>query len=138
MNSQFNVVNYPTINELNGFFIKNKKNQKTFRYYKNRDFEVVKNHIKTILFYIDETPVCYGHIDKDENNDIWLGIMVCDNCKGLGYGDLMMDKLLEDINYTIFLTVDRENIGAISLYLKKGFYFLEDNENYYKMSYKKK
>jgi ribosomal protein S18 acetylase RimI-like enzyme len=50
----------------------------------------------------------------------------------------MMDKLLEDINYTIFLTVDRENIGAISLYLKKGFYFLEDNENYYKMSYKKK
>lgn len=98
----------------------------TFRYFSNRSLSVLDNHLCTLLLLIDKNPVCYGHLDKDGDN-IWLGIAVAEKYQGQGLGSLMLNNLLEyskannvDI---IYLTVDRDNIKAISLYEKNGFIF---------------
>lgn len=122
----------PNIDDLTLFFNENQINQKYFRYYKKRNFDVVKNHIKTILIKDNEKILGYGHLDK-EDDKIWLGIIVSDNNIGKGIGNQIMDKLLENINSEIYLTVDIENINAIVLYLKKNFVFQERKETYYIM-----
>ena len=122
----------PNIDDLVLFFNTNQSNQKHFRYYKNRDFNVTKNHLKTLIFKENDEILGYGHLDK-ENDIIWLGIMVSDNHIGKGIGNQIMDKLLENINDEIYLTVDIQNINAIILYLKKKFIFQEKKETYYIM-----
>lgn len=122
----------PSVNDIKLFFDSNSVNQEKFRYFKKRNFDVIKNHIKTILLINENKTIGYGHLDS-ENDNIWLGIIVCDECKGLGYGSLIMDKLIDNFNKDIILSVDKDNISAMNLYIKKGFYFLSEHENYYKM-----
>jgi ribosomal protein S18 acetylase RimI-like enzyme len=129
---EITVKNKPLIEDLDFFFKTNPKGQETFRYYLTRDYSVINNHIKTVLFFDGSTPIAYGHLDNDGQN-IWLGIMVSDNCNKKGYGMKMMDYLLEGVNYSICLTVDKSNINAYNLYIKKGFQIISENDLYYKM-----
>jgi len=66
-----------------------------------------------------------------------LGIIVADKYTGLGYGDFIMDDLLKNQNEDVYLTVDKNNKRAISLYNKKKFSIVEENDNYFLMIKKK-
>lgn len=106
----------------------------TFTYFKKRQLNIINNHVLTILGYIDDKPIAYGHLDK-ENNDIFLGICIVDKFKGKGYGNYIMKELCNFANtnnLTLKLSVYKENINAIKLYQKFGFIFLsETNESYF-------
>lgn len=122
----------PTEGQIESFFNVNPINQKTFRYFKKRNFDVIKNHKKTILIFENESYLAYGHLDV-ESNKTWLGIMVCDECIGKGIGTKLMKKLLEGVNEEIFLSVDKNNTSAIKLYKKNNFILTEEHENYFIM-----
>jgi|688.fasta_scaffold210047_3 hypothetical protein len=122
----------PTVEQIKEFFKANPRNQKTFRYFKKRNFDVIKNHKKTILIFENELYLAYGHLDF-ESNKTWLGIMVCDKCVGKGIGTKLMKKLLEGVTEEIFLSVDKNNNSAINLYKKNNFILTEEYENYFIM-----
>ena len=96
---------------------------KTLRYYKERDIETaMKSHIVTFIGINDETPVAYGHLDK-EDDVVWLGIAVAEHCRGLGLGTQMMQALIDyadENRHQLKLSVDVGN-PAISLYRNFGF-----------------
>lgn len=107
-------------------FLDNMGNSKKyFRYYEKRNFDVIENHIYTIIG-LDEfqNPISYGHLDI-ENNVVWLGICVKEKETGKGLGKAIIKEL---INYAvkinirkIRLSVDNLNKAAINLYLKMNF-----------------
>jgi len=121
--------NSPSIELLETFFNNNPKNQSTFRYFKNRSFDSIKNHITTLLLYQNNNIVGYGHLDK-EDDIIWLGVMVGDNYTKKGLGNIIVDRLIQESPNDIHLSVDKENIIAKNLYTKKGFYPIKEEENY--------
>lgn len=95
-----------------------------FRYFEQRSFDVINNHIITVLLYDINEPVGYGHLEK-ENGKIWLGIVISDGKKGKGYGKYLMEYLVK-FNYNtyrepIYLTVDIKNRVAINLFEENGF-----------------
>ena len=99
---------------------------KTFRYFNKRDKSVLKNHLITLLYFVDNLPICYGHLDHDVSNGrIWLGVAVIEAFLGKGYGKLMLNDLIEFAKTKqvekIYLSVDRENIKASRLYQKFSF-----------------
>lgn len=119
----------PSIELLESFFNDNPKNQNAFRYFKNRNFDSIKNHILTLLMYQNGNIVGYGHLDK-ENDTTWLGIMLGDEYIGKGLGGIILDKLIQSSTNDIYLSVDKENLIAKNLYIKKGFYTIEEKEKY--------
>lgn len=123
-------------NQLKKFLDENEFGKKTFRYYEKRNLEIIDNHICTILFENNGETVGYGHLDK-EKDIVWLGIMVGDRFKGLGYGKKIMSQLINKYENEIYLTVDKDNIVAASLYKKFGFTIIEENEIFYKMKLKR-
>lgn len=103
-----------------------------FRYFESRSFDVLENHITTLLIFEDNLPVCYGHLDQDSSK-VWLGIAVAQDYKGKGYGSIMMNELIQhaknnDIQ-AIYLAVDTKNIVAKSLYEKHGFFTIKENDD---------
>lgn len=95
-----------------------------FRYFSNREYEVIHNHVSTLLLLKDGEPVVYGHLDKDGDN-VWLGIAVIESQKGLGLGKFMMRQLIE-LAYKnelsrLVLRVDKDNTAAFNLYCRYGF-----------------
>lgn len=96
---------------------------KTFRYFNHRPVTAVSAHLCTMIGLDGDTPVSYGHLDV-EDGVVWLGICVAEPEKGKGYGDLMMDALLE-YRGEISLGVDADNISAQKLYEKKGFRYIK-------------
>ena len=107
----------------------------TFRYFKSRSIDIIKNHILTIMFLDDEIPIGYAHIDYE--NKYWLGICILDAYQGKGLGNKMMEYILNHEKITvlndIYLTVDSTNENAIKLYKKFNFSIVELTENYYIM-----
>jgi ribosomal protein S18 acetylase RimI-like enzyme len=115
-----------------------------FRYYNKRDITVIKDHFLTCIGTIQDKPVAYGHIDysKDENK-YWLGICLLDEFQGKGYGKQMMNALIDIFNNsthidTLYLTVDKDNTKAISMYKKYLFSIIAEGESYYMMCLNKK
>jgi len=110
--------------------------KKSFRYFSTRKVEMVKSHVYNIIAVANDIPMAYGHLDKDENNNLWLGILVSDQCVGKGYGKLIMKKLIDffmQINYNeLYLTVDKENKVAQKLYEKFGFVIQEEKKYNFK------
>jgi GNAT superfamily N-acetyltransferase len=100
------------------------KSLSTFRYFLTRELECVANHIVTLLFYKDRTPVAYGHLDR-EGQETWLGVCVIDAEIGNGYGEAMTRELLNRAKKheiaKIRLSVDEQNEAARCLYKKLGF-----------------
>ena len=122
--------------ELDEFIKSNINGAKTFRYFSKRPYSVIKNHIYTCLYYIDDVCVGYGHLDF-EDKKTWLGIIVSDTEVGKKIGDQIMDDLIFKSKEDIYLTVDTNNDLAVHLYKKKGFEILENKINYYLMKLKK-
>ena len=118
-------------------FLKNKISD-YFRYYTKRDTNAINNHTVTYIGIIQNKPVAYGHIDysKDENK-YWLGICLLEGYQGKGYGKQMMNALIDIFNNTdidtLYLTVDKENSKAISMYKKYSFNIIDEEESYYLM-----
>ena len=118
-------------------FLKNKISD-YFRYYTKRDTNAINNHTVTYIGIIQNKPVAYGHIDysKDENK-YWLGICLLEGYQGKGYGKQIMNKLIDTFNNTdidtLYLTVDKDNTIAISMYKKYSFNIIDEEESYYLM-----
>ena len=95
-----------------------------FRYFKKRSFDIIENHIHTILLYELNNVVGYGHLEK-ENNKTWLGIVLDDKNRGKGYGKYLMEHLinlfLKRQDDSLYLTVDIKNKAAIKLFENSGF-----------------
>lgn len=119
-------------------FIDNAGNSlNSFRYFNNRDIKCINNHIVTTLLYKNDTPIAYGHLDKD-GEKVWLGICVSEKHKKMGFGNLIMKELIMQANKLkierINLTVDTNNSSAIKLYEKIGFSIVNKlKENVYLM-----
>ena len=115
------------------FSVKDSSN--TFRYFDNRDFSCIENHLFTVLIYEKDKPVGYVHLDP-EDNITWLGIYLLPDYRSKGYGKIIMGILLSHAKNDIQLTVDKINIGAITLYDNFGFTITDENEKYYRMEFK--
>lgn len=96
----------------------------TFRYFNSRPYNVISNHLLTIVAFKDGMPVGYGHLDR-EDEKVWLGIAVAENSKGLGLGKKIMTALTtyadKESIPEISLTVDEINVVAIKLYKQYNF-----------------
>jgi RimJ/RimL family protein N-acetyltransferase len=107
----------------------------TFRYFKTRSINILKNHILTIMLLDDDLPIGYAHIDYE--NKYWLGICILDTYHGKGHGNRMMEYIFNHEKITvlndIYLTVDATNENAIKLYKKFNFSIVELTEKLYIM-----
>lgn len=92
---------------------------KTFRYYQSRTSSHFENHIYHFLAQKKNDIVGYGHLDYDDK--LWLGMFVTDKFVGLGYGKKILQTLINFSKKDINLSVDKNNISAINLYLGSGF-----------------
>lgn len=124
--------NSPKITDVKRFIESNPIGTKKFRYFNKRNFDIISSHIKTLLIIENEKILGYSHLDK-ENDDVWFGIMICDDCVGLGYGSVLLKETLSDYNGVVKLSVDKDNIVAIKLYKKNNFRILESHNDYYIM-----
>jgi len=118
------ITNY-NIKQLEDFIKSIGTSSRSFRYYNSRDISIIKNHITTFLLY-DNKFVGYGHLDQ-EDSKVWLGICVTQGSLGKGYGQKIMQRLIDSYNGTINLSVDQDNHRAIALY--KLFNFLETHRS---------
>jgi GNAT superfamily N-acetyltransferase len=107
-----------------------------FRYYKKRNFDVLKNHKYTCLYYYNSDCAGYGHLDL-ESDKIWLGILISTKFQGMGIGSVIMDDLIYNSDKDIHLTVDLNNYNAITLYEKKNFIKIYQNDKFYTLKLKK-
>jgi len=95
-----------------------------FRYFANRCIgKAVRTHIYTVVAVVNDKTVAYGHIEYESK--YWLGICVLPNQQGKGYGRDMVKHLIDTAKEKrlpkLDLTVDSDNVKAISLYKKVGF-----------------
>lgn len=104
-----------------------------FRYFNKRNIDIIKNHVITILLLEDETPIGYAHVDFD-NDKYWFGICILEKYHGLGYGTKIIDYIFnhELVKKTkqVYLSVDRSNLIALSLYKKHNFYIIDETDSY--------
>jgi GNAT superfamily N-acetyltransferase len=128
-------ISLPNLHKLNNFIGKIGKSSTSFRYFKSRKPEdAIKFHKHTLLFYKDSEVIGYGHLDLDSNdNKLWLGICVIDKYCGMGYGKIIMEKLISLQDEDIYLSVDRSNLPGVNLYKKFGFKTIDSNEKYFIM-----
>lgn len=103
----------------------------SFRYFKSRPISVIANHLCTVLLFVNNEPIGYGHLDK-EGNDVWFGIAVCQDFLGQGNGKIIMEYLIDKADYLrlpeLKLSVDESNVQAIKLYKKLGFVKLREKD----------
>lgn len=96
----------------------------SFRYFKSRPISVIDNHLCTVLLLLNNEPIGYGHLDKEEN-DVWFGIAITQAFLGQGNGNIIIRYLIEkadDLKLPeVKLSVDKNNVQAIKLYNKYGF-----------------
>ena len=105
----------------------------SFRYFNKRPLSVIDNHVTTCLLLENGDPICYGHLDKEEDI-VWLGIAAVEGQTGKGLGRKMMTYLVEkgrelDLPF-IQLSVDLDNVAAQRLYEKFGFTILKKTTHY--------
>jgi len=121
----------PSVIQVKEFISSLTEELNTFRYFKTREFETINNHVVTLLVRYDDTIVGYGHIDYDKsNNRLWLGLVVSKQYQTLGLGTMLIKELIKDRN-DIYLSVNKDNTKAISLYVKNGFKLKDEKTNYF-------
>lgn len=101
----------------------------TFRYFKNRNFEdAIKTHVVTIMY----STFGYAHIDRDSKSGrYYLGICVMPEKQGNGIGKKLLNMIFKLHKGDTYLTVDKTNIPAISLYEKYRFVRIDESETSY-------
>ncbi len=96
----------------------------SFRYFNTRAYDVLKNHVYTCLLYVQQKAVGYGHLDQEDDR-IWIGIVIKKEWQGHGLGFKMMNHLLDKASelglVSVHLSVDIVNKKAFDLYRKLGF-----------------
>jgi perosamine synthetase len=96
----------------------------SFRYFKNRPYEVIGQHLCTLLLSNAGVDIGYGHLET-EAGVTWLGIALADGELGRGWGRVLMQRLLEEASARgvaeLSLRVDRDNVRGIRLYEQYGF-----------------
>jgi len=134
-NIDFKKISKSNLPLLRSFLSKLSPELKNFRYYLKRDLSVIKNHLSTILLYVGDAAVGYGHLDQEDGR-VWLGIVVRQSAQGKGYGQMIVKELITQAKMAkvaeIFLTVDNDNSPAESLYKKFGF-VLKSAEDHHKL-----
>jgi GNAT superfamily N-acetyltransferase len=127
-------INLSNIHLVNSFLERLGSGKNTFRYFEKRPIQIIVNHVITLLLLNEEIPVAYGHLDR-EGDTVWLGTAVIEDMKAKGYGKMMLEHLVREAKKrkitAICLTVDKENMPAISLYEKSGFKLREDRGSYF-------
>lgn len=105
----------------------------SFRYFKNRVFEdAIKTHVVTLMY----STYGYAHVDLDaKSGRHYLGICVLPEYQGKGVGKRLLNLLLKLYTGDIYLTVDKDNARAISLYETYEFVRIQESETTY--TYKK-
>jgi len=102
----------------------------TFRYFKTRNIDVVKNHVITTVLLDDDRAVGYAHIDYE--NKHWFGICILNEYQGKGFGNKMMNHIFNNEKIKkleeVYLTVDLINEKAMKLYEKFNFFTIEKNK----------
>ena len=96
----------------------------SFRYFKNRVFEeAIQTHKITMLYSAeDKKDVAYAHIDVDgRTGRPFFGICVLREYQSKGIGKQLTNDILQRFSDAVYLTVDNDNLSAISLYKKFGF-----------------
>jgi ribosomal-protein-alanine N-acetyltransferase len=87
---------------------------------------VLENEISVVGYGILSIAAGEAHI---------LNLCVNPECRGLGYGDRILEAIIERAQYaevsTIFLEVRPTNSNALSLYRKKGFNKIAKRPAYY-------
>ena len=128
-------INSSNLHKLTNFIGKIGKSSTSFRYFESRKPEdVIKFHKHTLLFYKDGEVIGYGHLDLDSNdNKLWLGICIIDKYCGMGYGKIIMKKLISLQDEDVYLSVDRSNLPGVNLYKKFGFKTIDSNQKYFIM-----
>ena len=125
-----------SINNKNTYLIKDFINNAgdsliNFRYFSNRNLDVLKNHLHTCVILSKNCTIAYGHLDSEDGN-IWLGVAVAQKFRSKGLGKKIVMHLIKyatDNNLNkIKLSVDTSNVKAINLYKSLGFNFLESND----------
>jgi ribosomal protein S18 acetylase RimI-like enzyme len=117
-------------NEVSRFLAGAGDSLSSFRYFDKRPVEQIKSHIVTLLGYLGDEPVAYGHLEE-ENRVVWLGVCVSQAHKGKGFGSSIVDELISSASSKgvreIRLSVDSSNAVAKKLYESRGFENLSDN-----------
>lgn len=114
---------------------KNPNISKTFRYYETRSLSNFKNHKHHFFLKVENEVVGYGHLDFE--GKLWLGMFVTDNFIGQGYGKIILQKLIDISEHDLYLSVDKDNISAINLYLRNGFKIYDQTEEIFYCRLKK-
>lgn len=117
-----------TTKKLTAFLSSLGKGNGSFRYFQNRNLDVVFKHDVSILLENEAAPIGYGHIET-ESGVSWLGIAVAEDYVGKGWGKLIMTKLVNAAMHAAIerlnLKVDRTNVSAVRLYQSFGFVAVE-------------
>lgn len=131
MISKLNLSDLVDINRLQYF--SKLKLPTSFRYFSNRNFnEAIKTHLLTLLYSLEGKDVGYAHVDFDKNsNRSYLGICVLPEFHGKGIGKSLMEMLCTLYTGELYLTVDKDNSVAISLYKKFKFECIDTMPNYF-------
>ena len=105
----------------------------SFRYFKNRVFEdAIKTHVVTLMY----STYGYAHVDLDvKSGRHYLGICILPEYQGNGAGKRLLNLLLKLYTGDIYLTVDKDNARAITLYDTYEFVRIQESETTY--TYKK-
>lgn len=114
-------------------FLKNEM-PTSFRYYNKRNIDVIKNHELTVILMLGNIEIGYAHIDIDIDKKIWFGICVLEQYIGRGYGNHIMEYVLNHPKIIklnrIYLSVDNDNLNAIKLYKNHNFVLNENVGTY--------
>ena len=110
----------------------------TFRYFKTRNIDIIKNHVITIILLVDGLSIGYAHIDYDDYDDkYWFGICILETYQGKGFGKQMMEYIFNHQKVKnlqeVILSVDKINDKAIRLYKRFNFNIIEEHHNFYIM-----
>ena len=107
-----------------------------FRYFKNRNVSIIKNHLLTIVLTDNDKPFGYAHIDLD-NEIYWFGICLHKEYQGKGIGNKLMEYVFNHYKVKslnkVYLTVDTDNFAGIHLYKKHNFIEEKIADTYIKM-----
>jgi len=106
--------------------------QKHFRYFDSRDETVFNSQLYHVLLKDESSYVGYGHLDA-EPNKLWLGMCVFDSHQSKGYGKMILNHLfnIQTPYSKINLTVDKENVAAVNLYISNGFRIISQTDKIY-------
>ena len=127
-------INQKNISLINQLLEKSENSLKNFRYFNKRPIEIILTHIVTLGILLKDSIIGYGHLEE-ESGKIWLGIVVTDECQGMGVGKLILTNLICQAKFMnidkIWLSVDSSNKRALGLYMSNNFVIDHSHENVY-------